>query len=193
MKRKGLSPKDAFFQLLHLNDNQLTRLLDFGEKCGGIEISTRKVEGDWPQEVPLLPVGDTWEAVDTVKVWLKDSTAYAVIKWLDSGEVETRIHNVDLDKATSESRRLKAAVDSVLAIVRRGRPYRTGAFENAEAFMAVFGPAVLELRRKGENPTTGNVLRALRTKLGEVDRAQLTRWYQSLGWQRWGDFLRDVN
>jgi len=208
-KRRRRTPKEAFEELLYfrlpvpldatladldaaINPNWIARLTDFGQKCSGIEIRTRKVEGDWPQDIPLLPVGDDWEAIDTVTVLLRDSDAYAVIKWLDGGEVDIRIHNERIDRAASETVKLKAAIASVSAIVRAGRPHGTGMFPNASAFMAMFGLAVRELRRKGQNPTSGNVLKALRTRLGKVDPSQLTRWHQRFGWRRWQDFLDDV-
>ena len=77
--------------------------------------------------------------------------------------------------------------------LRTGRPRGTGTFENRAAFVTTFGPAVQELRSRGRNPTTGAVLKHLRTRFGNVDKSQLTRWYQGLGWRSWQDFLADLN
>lgn len=194
MRRKRLSPKDAFFQLVHLNDDLVARLLDFGEKCSGIEISTRKVEGDWPREIPLLPVGDTWEAVDTLKVWLKDSGSYAVIEWLDSGEVNTRIHDVDLDKVAGESQRLKAAVDSVLATVRTGRPPWSGTFRSPEAFISAAKTAIAAIQRRGLYASEERVAEYFSDNLGleNCDARLVRKWRERASFKTWQDLLARI-
>ena len=78
-------------------------------------------------------------------------------------------------------------------VLRAGRPRGTGTFENREAFKAVIGAAVRELRNQHRNPTTGAVLRYLRTGWGKADPSQLTHWYQGFGWPTWQDFLDDLD
>lgn len=77
-------------------------------------------------------------------------------------------------------------------VAKGGRPRGTGTFENGDAFKAVIGAAVQELRARGKNPTPVEVRRHLRTRMGDVDPALFTRWYQRFGWRTWTDFLADV-
>ncbi|MCL5264535.1 MAG: hypothetical protein M1343_04960 [Chloroflexi bacterium] len=84
MKRRRKTPQEGVLELIHLSDKQLTRLLDFGKKCGGIEISTRSVKGDCPREIPLLPIGDTWEAIAKIKVELRGSEGYGSVSCVRS-------------------------------------------------------------------------------------------------------------
>jgi len=190
-KRKRLSPKVGFFQLVLLNDNLVTRLLDFGEKCNGIEISTRKVEGDWPQDIPLLPVGDEWEAVDKIIVRPKDCEAYAVIRWTDGSKIEVRAYNLTLDQAVAETAKLRAAVDSVLAIVRTGRPMWSGTFRSSQAFINAATAAVAAIRARGLYASEERVAEYFSNKLGleNCDARQIRRWAAQTPYKSWRNLI----
>jgi len=91
----------------------------------------------------------------------------------------------------AEAKRLLVAFAALQA--HAGRPRGSGFYPTREAFLAVFGPPVRELRKRyRRDPRPSEVLRHLRTKLGDILASRFTEWRQRLGWPRWEDFLRDV-
>ena len=133
----------------------------------------------WPVVIVRITAGRTGDPVKVVGEW-------------DGERFTIKMVGLEAVARPSEARPALEALALVKDVARLGRPTGTGTFENREAFIAVFAPTVQELRRKRQNPTAGNVLKALRTKLGRVDRAQLTRWHQRFGWTTWRAFLNDV-
>lgn len=114
------------------------------------------------------------------------------VRWHPERGEQVTIHGLEERHSPDDLKRVHLGLRLLREAVRGGRPKGTGTFESREAFQAVVAPAVRELRRRGLNPTTGAVRRYLRPRLGDIDRAQFTRWYQSFGWRTWQDFLGTI-
>lgn len=142
---------------------------------------------------PCVRVGDETVQLYELRLGKLDCSLYIQMRWNPQLGLRTTLCGLETKHKRADVIRMHTGLALLQKLANQGRPVGTGTFENRQAFMAVFVPAVEQLRRKGQNPTTGNVLKALRTKLGEVDKAQLTRWYQSFGWQTWRDFLNDLS
>lgn len=183
-------PVDAALRTVKFQGDELARA--YGEKWRGWQANgIGAVAAD--AVPPWVRVGDETVQLYELRLGRLDCGLYIQVRWNAQVGLRTSLCGLEMRHKRADVIRMHAGLALLEKLVNQGRPRGTGTFENREAFLAVFVPAVEQLRRKGQNPTTGNVLKALRTKLGIVDKAQLTRWYQSLGWQTWRDFLNDVS